>query len=463
MGDVASAMQALGATRNRAYFFSQLRTKSQMPTTPVPYMRGMLLTVVVLCGAAALPGCRCSPQTPSPVTLRVVNAGVDPIYVDLTRGTLGLTLQRDVGGTLYPFDDLACECRQCDRACDSSCTCPAIGQDLIRRIGGGESAERVWDGVVQVAGLTSCGDGTCLSQVNAPLNEPFTLELCFSAQPPLGVSFEDGGVGAGQLPKVSQTCVTKKFEPRDGVVEIGPGRGAACESNAQCLALGGLCLGGSCTSGCPPNGFPEWYLLIPSPENMGFFTQVPRATGNAFTGTGTLTSFLYTAERLELHLSRVDAATSETLTATLSMTLPTPAGAPLQTGAQVTVLVVDDGQPRPGRAFTIRDAVSGHLLLAADMRFGEPLLDATELAPVTVGHSGDIIGCRTDGCGKLLFTAATFSSEGKTLALDPGQQGDLELSAGRYRFLNVSSGSYASTRCDFTALRPWIFWRQAPP
>ncbi|MEW5741737.1 MAG: hypothetical protein AB1938_22650 [Myxococcota bacterium] len=395
------------------------------------------------------------------MTLRIVNGGNDPIYVDTTTGKLGLTIQRDVGGTLYPFDDLACECRSCDRVCDPSCTCPAVGPDLIRRVAPGESAERVWDGVVRVAGLTSCGDGTCLSGVNAPLNEPFTLELCFSTQKPQGLDFSDGGMAEGQLPKSSLTCVTKRFEPGEGVVEIGPARGSACTSHSQCLAAGELCLGGSCTSGCPPNAFPGWSVYVASPDDMDFLTPVTRPRGSGWTGTGTLSAFLYAGEKLELHFSHGDAGVAGT--ASIQVTLPPMTGAPLQAGSKVTLLVVDDGQSRPGRAFSLRDATTGALLLAADMGYGEPLLDSADLSPVIIAPSSELVGCRQDGCGKLLFTRNTFSAEGKTLELEPGETGELSLSGGLYRFVNVSSGTYASTRCDYPALRPWVLWRQAPP
>ena len=45
-------------------------------------------------------GCRCSPPTPQPVTLRIVNTTRAPIYVDGTLGKLGLALKRDVNGVL---------------------------------------------------------------------------------------------------------------------------------------------------------------------------------------------------------------------------------------------------------------------------------------------------------------------------------------------------------------------------
>lgn len=431
-------------------------------------MRGFLpflLTATAL--VASVTGCRCSPADPQPVTLRIVNAGNDPLYVDATGGALGLTLKRDVGGTLYDFDDLACECRSCERACDPSCSCPAVGPDIVRRVMPGESAERTWDGVVQVAGSTRCGDGTCLSQVNAPLDETFTVELCFSSQKPTGADFGDGGTALGTVPKVSLGCVTKQFQPKDGLVEIGPGRGAACVTNVECRGADELCLDGSCTSGCPANDYPElgstWNLLIPPPDNMGFFTQLPRAKGTALSGTGTLTSFLYSGTSLQLHLSRTDPVTSERLTGGVSLSLPPGIGAPLVAGSDVSVLVVTDGRTQPARAVVVRDAATNHVLLAADMNYNEPTLQPAELAPVSLSVGTRVLGCRQEGCGKLLYTPLVFSSDLKSLELEPGQSGDLALPEGLYRFLNVSSGAFASTDCDVTSLRPWVFWRQQAP
>jgi hypothetical protein len=468
MKDVAVRMQRSQPTRNPSFFFSQLHAPCPTPTTPMPDMRGILLEVLTVVVLASLGGCRCSPPNPQPVTLRIVNGARDPIYVDATRGKLGLTIKRDIGGTLYPFDDLACECRFCERACDPACTCPAVGPDLVRRVMPGEFAERTWNGVVQVSGVTRCGDGSCLSQENAPLNETFTVELCFSYQKPSGANFMDGGIALGTVQPASLGCVSKTFEPQDLRVEIGPGRGAACTSDTDCRGADELCLDGSCTSGCPANDFPElgsaWNLLIPSPDNMGFFTATPRGQGNTLTGTGTLTSFLYAGTGLTLHLSRTDPVTSEKLTGKLTMTLPPNAGAPLVTGSTVSVLVADDGRkPQPSRAVVVRDAQTNQILLAADMSYVAPVLQPAELAPVSIGSGARVLGCRQDACGKLLYTTTTFTSGTKTLELEPGQTGELDLPEGRYRFLNVSSGRYGSTDCEVTSLRPWVFWRQQAP
>ena len=62
-----------------------------------------------------------------------------------------------------------------------------------------------------------------------------------------------------------------------------------------------------------------------------------------------------------------------------------------------------------------------------------------------------------------MYDTTTFAAEGRTVELEPGQKGDLALAQGLYRFFLVSSGTYASTRCDISSLHPWVFWRQAPP
>jgi hypothetical protein len=97
------------------------------------------------------------------------------------------------------------------------------------------------------------------------------------------------------------------------------------------------------------------------------------------------------------------------------------------------------------------------------MNYNAPTLQPVEIAPVSVSVGTRLLGCRQEGCGKLLYTPLVFSADRKSLELEPGQSGDLELPEGVYRFLNVSSGAFASTDCDVTSLRPWVFWRQKTP
>ena len=423
-------------------------------------MRVFHLSILLM----SIAGCRCSPPTPQAVTLRIVNTSRAPIYVDATAGHLGLTLKRDVNGMPYSFDDLACECRFCSNACATSCSCPDAGADSVLRIQPGAKAERTWDGVVQVAGFSNCSTDGCLDQQNAPVNEPFTLELCFSPQKPTGVVFTDAGVGSGTLPKVTTSCTTRQFAPQDLEVEIGPARGAACMSTTECKGMGELCLDGACTTGCPANDFPavgaEWILTVASPDNMGFFEQTARPIGSQFSGTGTLTSASYSANTLSLGFSRPGPAPGELLTGFVQIKFPVGTGAPLMSGRQVTATLLDDGNTStPSRAFVLKDAVTSDLLLAVDMGQGGRLLQRADLGPFTIDDGQVAIGCTTTACGRLVFFPLRFSTGGRSIELAPGAQDQLTIGSARWNFLNVSSGAYERTTCPVKDLRPFAFWK----
>jgi len=151
------------------------------------------------------------------------------------------------------------------------------------------------------------------------------------------------------------------------------------------------------------------------------------------------------------------------VTGTQSVTLPPGTGAPLQVGTEVSVMLLEDGNTPPARGLVVREAATGAVLFVADMAYGGSILEAADIPPLGVSFTSRIVGCRQDGCGKLLYATTAFSAEGKSLELKPGQKGDLSLSQGLYRFLSVSSASYASTRCDVKSLRPWVAWRQEAP
>jgi hypothetical protein len=409
-------------------------------------------------------GCRCSPASPQPVTLRVVNTTRLPIYVDGTGGRLGLGLKRDVNGMPFAFDDLACECRHCSNACDTSCSCPDAGPEQVFRLEAGASAERTWDGVVQVAGFSNCGNEGCLDQQNAPLNEPFTLELCFSPQRPTGVSFNDAGVGNGPLPKVTTTCTTRQFAPQDLEVEIGPARGSSCTSTSECKGEGELCLDGACTTGCPANEFPavgtEWILTVATPDNMGFFEQSARPQGSQFSGTGLLTSAVYQASTLLLSFSRPGPIAGELLTGRVQIKLPVGTGAPLMSGRQVTAVLLDDGDTSaPSRAFVLKDAATGDVLFAADMGQGGRLLLPSDLGPFSVEDGDVALGCTQNSCGRLLYFSLLFKAGSQRVELSPGTSGELSIGSAKWKFLNVSSGAYGTTTCPVKDLRPWAFWK----
>lgn len=429
----------------------------------MPHMRSLSFALLAL----AVAGCRCSPPEPQPVTLRVVNPSRDPIYVDLSQGRLGLTVQRDVGGQKFPFDDLACQCRYCSNACSGTCQCPDAGAPKVLRIEAGGKAERTWDGVVQVSGATSCGDGSCLAQENAPLNEAFTLELCYAAQRPTGVLFGDGGVGEGELPKVSRSCTTRDFTVNDLVVEIGPARGSACARDADCKGANELCFDGACTSGCPPNDFPQlgsaWSLLVPSPDNMGFFERTARTRGSQLAGTGTLTAVGFQGSTLQLTMSRPGPVAGEVLTGRVQVQLPPGFGPPLQVGLPVKVLVVDDGEDQPTRAVLVRHATTDEVLFAADVAQTGRLLEPADLAPFSVGDGPAFVGCSLTGCGRFLMTAVTFGAGGAPVEVLPGKTATVSVGGGTWRFLNVTSGVYLDTSCPVSDLRPYTFWKLAEP
>lgn len=423
-------------------------------------MRVSLLTILLL----SISGCRCTPPNPQPVTLRIVNTSRAPIYVDSTGGKLGLSVMREVNGSPFAFDDLACECRFCSNACNTACSCPDAGTGQVLRIEAGAKAERTWDGVVQVAGFSNCSTEGCLDQQNAPLNEQFTLELCFSPQKPSGVVFTDAGVGSGQVPRVTTTCTTRQFAPQDLEVEIGPARGAACMSTSECKGMGELCLDGACTTGCPANDFPavgaEWILTVASPTNMGFFERTARPVGSQLSGTGTLTSASYQASTLTLGFSRPGPAPGELLTGFVQIKFPVGTGAPLTSGRQVIATLLDDGDTStPSRAFLMKDAVTGEILLAADMAQGGRLLQRTDLAPFVVDDGLVAIGCTQTACGRLVFFPLRFTTGGTSIELAPGAQDQLSIGNARWNFLNISSGAYERTTCPVKDLRPFVFWK----
>ncbi len=428
----------------------------------------MRLALSTFLMVAVVSGCRCSPATPQPVKLRVINTTRSPIYLDDQQGKRGLTVKRDVNGMLYGFDDLACECRFCTNICTSSCSCPDAGVATVRRLEPGAVSEREWNGVVQIAGFNNCGAEACLDQQNAPLNEPFTLELCFNVQRPLGVTFDDAGVGAGTFPAQTATCTTRQFAPQDLEVEIGPPIGAACTTSTDCRGAGELCFDGACTSGCPANDFPvvgsDWLLTIANPDNMGFFEMGARGTkATTLTGTGTLVSATYQSNSLILSFSRAGTTPGELLTGRVQIKLPVGTGAPLVSGKMVKVLYIDDGAKNPSRAFVMRDALTNDVLFAADMGQNARVLDAADLSPFAVADGPTPVGCTLDGCGRLVHVPYVFSSGAASVQVVPGAQGRLTVGSADWNFLNVANGAWQATDCDVSQLRPYAFWKVTTP
>jgi hypothetical protein len=422
------------------------------------------MRIVLLLGiVASVAGCHCSPATPSPVTLRIVNDSRDPMFVDGTNGRYGLEVMRQSGATFYGFDDLACECRFCSKVCSRTCLCPAPASPTVLRIGPGEHAERTWNGVVQLAGMTSCESGGCLDQENAPLDETFRLKLCFSSQRPTGVEFADGGVGFGELPQAALSCVEKLFVPQDGVVEIRPPRGVSCQSSAECKGEE-LCFDGACAAGCPANEFPEygsnWTLHVAGPENMGFFTKVASGADSVHSGTGELTSALYQGTSLQLRFKRQDPVEGW-VSGGVTVQFPPGTGPSFEVGARVSVVIVEAGGDHPNRAVVIRMADTGQLLLAADMGQGKRVLDAAQGDPVAVTPMSVPLGCRKDSCGKQLYFELSAVWGPVTAKARPGELVSLKGQSGTYWLLNVTQSSYQkATECRVSELHPYVLYRE---
>jgi hypothetical protein len=252
------------------------------------------------------------------------------------------------------------------------------------------------------------------------------------------------------------------------VVEIGPSRGSACATTADCKGQGELCFDGACTTGCPANDFPqlgsEWLLTVAHPDNMGFFEMSARgATGNAFSGSGTLTSAVYQSSSLLLSFSRPGPVAGELLTGRVQIKLPAGTGAPLTPGTQVSALLVENGDDKsPSRAFVMKDLRTNDVLFAAEMGQGGRLLEPADVAPFTVTDGAVPLGCSQTGCGRLLYFPLVFGSttSSTTLPLAPGAQDTLSLGNAKWNFLNVSSGAYeGTTSCPVADLRPFAFWR----
>jgi hypothetical protein len=417
-------------------------------------------TFLLLSATLLLAGCHCSPATPQAVTLRIVNGSNDPIYVDATGGTLGLAVERKVGDQWFAFDDAPCSCRTCDQACNLACSCPDV-TPFIRRVEPGATAERTWDGVVQVAAYSQCAASGCLGQENAPVDETFTVKLCWANEYTGGVA-ADAGVIADQLPTAGLSCTTNTFLPRDGVVEVGPQKGAACTTTADCKGTDEKCFDGACTTGCPANGVPIYgadYQLYVTLDDQGFFTQAPRGAGTAYSGQGVLSSVIFQGTSLELTLTRTGTS-GETLKGLVTVTLPPGVGPPLASGSQVSVLVLDQNSDSPARAVVVRDAATQQVLFVADMAQLGQGLAAADLSPFATQSATEPFGCRSDACGRELFFTMTLTDGNTAVTARPGSQATLTTGAGSYAFLPVADGAWETTTCTVDVLRPYTFWRK---
>jgi hypothetical protein len=424
-------------------------------------MRAFLpLTVLAL---STIVACRCSPPTPTPVTLRIKNTSRDLLLVRDGKGQHGLMVQRQVTGQWFGFDDLPCSCQTCDLICDRSCRCPDAGiTEFVLAVPPNGQAERQWDGVVQVAGF-NCGQ-QCLVPENAPTDETFRLELCFVNQID-GVEVPaDGGrvLGAFPAPGV-QTCTTREFQPQQRLVEISPARGADCTTTSDCRGSQELCLNGSCTAGCPSTTFPAQPELVVSYTSMGFFAESRDLDGGRTlqTGTGRITATQFSGETMQVSLSNTGGS------GRFEVKLPGGLGGPsLPTTTDLKILIAIRSEAnKVFRGVVVRDARTDELLFAADTAIDGPILTAVDLAPFNVATEAEPVGCRVEStCGKLVFTRQVLSATGGTtgqIVAEPGKlsTGSIVTATGAasYRFWNVTSGQYGSPTCD--SYRPYAFWK----
>ncbi len=430
-------------------------------------MRPLLLCISLLALVAGA-GCHCSPANPTPVTIKVNNRSNGPILVDDTAGKLGAGVERQVGGQWFGFRDTGdCACLACSAGCDPTCSCADGGTPFVRVMMPGEVDSRTWDGVVQVSATQTCNGESlgCLTPENAPGDETFNVHFCFQTQQ-MGIDLSDGGRVEAQLNTTGQTCVDQQFHPSDGVVEVGPVKGAACTTLADCRGTGELCLSGACTSGCPANGFPplgaSWALRIPSADDRGFFSLTTDAKGRMVqTGTGTITSVAYQGQTMVVNLTEGDGGTGND--GTLYVDFPPGYAAPLVQDTHVSVKLIDGSTTdNPENRAVIVTEPAGKLLLAADMAQQGALLDASDTAPFTVKWATEIVGCAITACGKELFVQADFQGPAMEVKLDPGATANQTTAQGLYQLLNVGSGTYPETTCGLTDLRPYALWYLHP-
>ena len=437
------------------------------------YDTRVMRALAALAFLAAVAGCRCVPDVPAQVTLRVRNTAKDPIYVDDTNGMGGLRLLRAEGFEWRAFAEAPpCACLSCDLVC-GGCGCPdgGAGTPRVRKLMPGQVYERTWGGIVQIAAVATCGQlrgGTgCLAPQNAPYDETFRLQLCYQSAVPGLPESPDGGSVAAVFPTTGQLCATREFRPVDGQAEVAPERGADCVSSADCRGKDELCFSGACTAGCPPNDFPPlsstWAVRLGSVDDQGFFARSTDGGTTVWTGAGTVASALYNANSLSLRLTRTGPS-NVALVGGLSLTLPQGYAPPLPQGTPVAVKVIDaaSSQNPENRAVVIRDD-QGHLLLAADVGQGGSLLAADDLAPFEVTWGSQVLGCRITDCGKELSGGLRVSGPAGAVDLQPGNSAVHVTVDGTWRLLNVGNASYPAGSCTLKVLRPFLLYREQGP
>jgi hypothetical protein len=435
-----------------------------------PSMKPALLLFVVL--TAAVAACRCGPDLPTAVTVRVKNTLSEPIWVDMTDPRLGVELQRRSGFDWASFaEERRCECQACDQIC-RGCECDG-GSPRVMKIAANSERERTWAGVIQESGSASCGaivgGRACLREAIPAVDETLRGQLCYALGPPPG-TVDPGDAGVllpGTINPDSRLCVTREFRVMDGVVELSPTPGAACTQHEQCRAdAGELCFSSGCTTSCPTHGFPAiggaWDVNI-AVNDMGFFASTTVGGNTVYTGTGTVSSAF---PGPDLYLQR-PAPGGGFLTAQLTLNVPTGFLTAFSYGETLTVKVVEvPPRERDVRAVSIRDS-QGRLLFAADRAYLAPLLQAADTAPFGVTSRPEIVGCDFATCvasSKRHYHRTGFSGAstdaGGPLELAPGESATVVNGGITYKLLSVGNHRFLSPYCTVKVQMPYVIAAQ---
>ncbi len=327
--------------------------------------------------------------------------------------------------------------------------------------------ERTWAGYVQVEAAQSCGGAgtvSCLRREVPPVDETFRLQLCYSPSAPDFQTTDGGLLAPGVLSEKAIICVDRDFRIADGVVEVGPKKGADCAGHGDCKGQDELCFAGGCTTSCPANGYPQigasWQVSIAEPEDLGFFTRATADGKTVWTGTGSVSSVLYQNGTMQLRLSR-KGPSNENLAGAVYVTLPSQYAVPLTNGQALSVKLIDGstGSNYGQRAIVLRDG-TGALLLAAETAQLARLLADADTAPFTVTSNTLAVGCQHDECGKRLYFTTTFAGGQAPFELEPGESAQTTAAGGSYRFVNLTSYAYPSTWCRLKTMAPYAILRE---
>lgn len=424
-----------------------------------------LVPFILLCATAT--ACRCGPDEPVPVTLRVKNSGRSPMFVNATDGGNGIEIQRNVGGEWFTFAEApGCACLSCDQVCSTACDCAAPNPQMMK-IAANQAEERTWSGVVQVQSNGSCGllaGPACVNPENAPVDETFRARLCYVLSMATAPSNVDSGVPfSGAFPTEGVICTTKEFAIRDGFVELTPQKGASCTQHSECQGEGELCLGGECTTACPSNNVPQlgagWQLAVEEVNDQGFFTFETTSEQVTATGTGTVSNVRYDNGTMSLTLKNSGG------TGVAQVATPGTYAVAFNEGEIVQVKVVDRSAKSFGQRGIVVRAADGGLLLAADVALGERVLSDADLSPFSVSTDGEILGCAATDCGKQLQSATTFSGGAQPVTISPGESLQVVAAGQAYKVVNVANFTYGKTQCTYGKLTPYAIFntRQSAP